>query len=547
MNTVGKLTYQPQLVSVNDIEPAVYNPREADELRLGYLTTSIRYLGFVLPLYSTPEGHLLSGHQRLTVAKEIGCKQVPVVYVPVKEHKWKQANILFNRITNDMDSDENSELYVNELQSASLDDLLEKLEPLTPDTPEFYPCMNPIWRTWPEIEAAGMRDYSSHGVSYAHAIMRLGVLMPALQSAETDKVVNGTYRVYGGIEHQRRKGIEEPVFPMVQIPEKRAALAEALVNLVSMRFTVEKQMGNLLRYGGYRRPENKVEDLVVAMRYWADGKRKKSANKSLEDPKKFWHNFREVHGNSIADMGAGQRRNGIILRQKGITCADWEPYPCDWQGITEDKGDRPSLELARIVSNEFLDQIEAGVKFTSVFANAVINSIPFHEDRMAFLALCHSICSFHTGFYGTSKWYDGASAKDTVPLNRIDEDGNVVEGNQMRLFQVPYEKGVFLTDMSRAPKIQKYHTHEELMHCLSSFWAKPVIYSWKNAKYAYFECHAPKRINPKTLRTALEMEFDMPYPDGSIGLVDRALKVFSARHNVDLFDPKYAPDPRPDR
>lgn len=541
MTTVAGLPYAPQLVPIDAIEPAVYNPREADEMRLGYLTTSIQYLGFVLPLYATPEGHLLSGHQRLTVAKSLGCTHVPVVYVDIKETRWKQVNLLFNRATNDMDADQGSEIFLNELQSVPMDEIMAKVGPLDPTSDEFFPCMNPVWMDGEELTADGIRPYSSHAVSYGHSLLGFKILMPAIRCQETGVIANGSFRTYAGIEHQRRKSIENPVFPVIPVSEDRAPIAEALVNLVSMRFTVEKQMGNLLRYGGYRRPNNKVDDLVVSMRYWPDGKKNKSAAQSLKDPKQFWHKFRKEHGGTVADMGAGQRRNGLILRKKGIKCVDWEPYPCDWQGVTEDKADRPSLELARIISNEFLDEIEAGTKFDSVFANAVINSIPFHKDRMAFIALCHSICSFHTGFYGTAKWIEGLNPKDSLALNRIDENGNVSEGQQVRLFEVPYEPGVLLADISRAPKIQKYHNADELNFILGSFFASWELHSKKGAKYVFFEAHNPKRISPHVLREAIEMEFDMPYPDGKIGLVDRALRVFSERHNVDLADPKYAP------
>jgi hypothetical protein len=50
----------------------------------------------------------------------------------------------------------------------------------------------------------------------------------------------------------------------------------------------------------------------------------------------------------------------------------------------------------------------------------------------------------------------------------------------------------------------------------------------------YFEAHAPKRINPKILKKAIEMEFDLPYPEGKLGLVDRALDAFSKGHDTDL-------------
>ncbi len=68
-----------EMVPIDNVVPAAYNPREADETRLQLLGTSLKKLGFILPLFATPEGHLLSGHQRVTVARTLGCTHVPVV------------------------------------------------------------------------------------------------------------------------------------------------------------------------------------------------------------------------------------------------------------------------------------------------------------------------------------------------------------------------------------------------------------------------------------------------------------------------------------
>jgi hypothetical protein len=225
---------------------------------------------------------------------------------------------------------------------------------------------------------------------------------------------------------------------------------------------------------------------------------------------------------------------------------DWEPYPCDWQEVTGENADRPSLNLSRMISNAFLDEVEGGVIFDSLFANAVLNSIPFHKDRMAFLALCHAVSSFHTGLYGTAKCIEGIKMTGTLPLNRIDANGKVSEGRQMTVFQVPYESGVLLADISKAPKVQKHHTRAGLEKMLKTFYASGQTF-YHGGKYMFFEAHHPRRVNPYVLREALEMEFNMPYPDNqSINLHERAIKVFSQRHNIDLADPIYAPKPEED-
>ena len=536
---MSKKTYEykpPVLVSVDDLKPALYNPREADEYRLELLAASLGYLGFLLPLYATPEGHLLSGHQRLRTAKSLGVTHVPVCYVDIPKKKWKNLNILFNRVTNDMDTQDNSEIYENALDNFDLSKAIQQAQQKEANSPEFYPCLEPKMMRLSDLADMCKRQYSSTAVSHPKVALAHGIAMPILM-AESGHIINGNYRIYAASE----KYGADTYYPTVVVPDAEAHLAEALVNLISMKFTVEKQMADNLRWGGYRRPENKVQDLVTTMRYWPDGIRVLSSTKSLADPAKFWSNWRKWHGGTVVDLGAGQRRNGLILRQKGIDCLDWEPYPCDWQKVTGDPGDKPSLTLSRQVSNEFLDQLETGKKIDSVFMSAVINSVPFHKDRMCVLALAHALCSFKTGVFASAR-QASAKKKGYLPLNRIDDDGKVHTANQMVSFSVPYEENVNLTDISKAPKIQKFHTKEQLYMMFGTFWANVKVHGSPSAGYVFIEARQPRRINPMVLRKALELEFNLPYPNGeSINLHHRALEVFSKRHNVDLFDPKYAP------
>ena len=91
-----------ELVSVSALRPALHNPREADAERLDLVKLSLRKLGFLLPLVASPDGEILSGHQRHTVAVDMGVSRVPVLRVEVPEARRRGLNILFNRATNDI-------------------------------------------------------------------------------------------------------------------------------------------------------------------------------------------------------------------------------------------------------------------------------------------------------------------------------------------------------------------------------------------------------------------------------------------------------------
>lgn len=68
-----------QLLGVSELKGAPYNPRKRDSARFELVKTSLKKLGWLLPMYVTDKGEILSGHQRFDAAKELGAQQVPAV------------------------------------------------------------------------------------------------------------------------------------------------------------------------------------------------------------------------------------------------------------------------------------------------------------------------------------------------------------------------------------------------------------------------------------------------------------------------------------
>lgn len=130
-----------QLVTVGKLLPAAYNPRKADSTRLEFVKMSLQKLGWLLPIYATPEGEILSGHQRHSVAVSMGYTHVPVVYVEcIDDAKRKSLNIVFNKATNDMRKNSRvGDLYerLREYDYSFAKDIPDKI----PNTPMAYPCM----------------------------------------------------------------------------------------------------------------------------------------------------------------------------------------------------------------------------------------------------------------------------------------------------------------------------------------------------------------------------------------------------------------------
>lgn len=108
--TASNSTINPKIVmiKVGDLKPSTYNPRTWNEDTTKQLTESIQQFGLVDPLLvngaSERKNIVIGGHFRLKVAKELGLKEVPVVYLDIPdEAKEKELNLRLNKALGDWD------------------------------------------------------------------------------------------------------------------------------------------------------------------------------------------------------------------------------------------------------------------------------------------------------------------------------------------------------------------------------------------------------------------------------------------------------------
>src|SRR3989344_8817121 len=95
-------------VLIKELRPALYNPRKWNQSQIEALTESIKRFGIVHPLIcnSAPgrENVVIGGHFRLKVAKDLGHKEMPVVYVNIPDlAKEKELNVRLNRNLGEFD------------------------------------------------------------------------------------------------------------------------------------------------------------------------------------------------------------------------------------------------------------------------------------------------------------------------------------------------------------------------------------------------------------------------------------------------------------
>jgi DNA modification methylase len=97
-------------VPINELRMAEYNPRKHSKEQSKQLKESIKRFGFVDPVIcnSSPGRYnvLIGGHFRIEVAKELGLRLIPVVYIAIPDReKEKELNIRLNKNTGEFDFD----------------------------------------------------------------------------------------------------------------------------------------------------------------------------------------------------------------------------------------------------------------------------------------------------------------------------------------------------------------------------------------------------------------------------------------------------------
>lgn len=89
-------------VKIGELKDSEYNPRQATEKDIEDLKNSIKEFGFAEPIVvnSAPERKniIIGGHFRVKVAKEMGIKEIPAVYISIPDIKKEQElNLRLNK------------------------------------------------------------------------------------------------------------------------------------------------------------------------------------------------------------------------------------------------------------------------------------------------------------------------------------------------------------------------------------------------------------------------------------------------------------------
>lgn len=492
------------LVEMRDAESLHFdtsNPRKSSPARMGLLRLSLAKLGFLMPLVAQrSSGLLLSGHQRTTVALDESIHRIPVMSVDIRDEDVRTVNLMANRTTNDFNAMDTGAASEQRIDLQYVTKLLENLPDPDHDNPFAANCkledLTPLVKSVAHL-------YDQKAALAAMVMMRFNVQIPVVAS-DSGVIVNGVNRAFGALE----SGVKE--WPVVRIPDEYAEAARVLLNYLSMDYFIDDDFKDLLRAGAFRRISNDKGTVPKSYRFWANGC-KATIDRDSYSPE-AWNHFRHVHGNDILDFGAGLCKVAPFLQGKGMDAIDFEPYRFNPDRVSAE----PDPDYSREKAREFLDTIaDPKKRFSSIFLSAVMNSIPFPEDRLKVLAIVHALCSRDTAVYGTCRDisdhpYEYGGARRGV------------------YFNIDTEPGVRLGDITSRPKIQKFHSQDEARNMFSRFWR--TVEFWPGGNVFFFKLTNPMMVNYAALRASLEFEFELPYLDRTtMGLSEHARAAFRQR------------------
>lgn len=143
------LDQETQKMNVNDLFPADYNPRldlQPGDEEYEKLKRSIQEFGYVEKvIWNKRTKHIVGGHQRLKVLKDLGYTDILVTVIDEPETREKMLNIALNKIGGDWDNnklkdlleeldDGSNDLDLTGFDESELEDLLTQFH-----VPEFEP------------------------------------------------------------------------------------------------------------------------------------------------------------------------------------------------------------------------------------------------------------------------------------------------------------------------------------------------------------------------------------------------------------------------
>ena len=94
-----------ELIEINKLKPATYNPRQISTKQFKDLKASIKKFGLVDPIIINKDNTVVGGHQRLKICKELKHIETDCVVLDLSKEEERELNIRLNKNTGEFDMD----------------------------------------------------------------------------------------------------------------------------------------------------------------------------------------------------------------------------------------------------------------------------------------------------------------------------------------------------------------------------------------------------------------------------------------------------------
>lgn len=198
----------------------------------------------------------------------------------------------------------------------------------------------------------------------------------------------------------------------------------------------------------------------------------------------------------MVDFGAGKMMYAKMLQNKGYPVLAYEPHL--------KKEGSEALDVRTVVKHiaQIKDDVKTNGLYDMVVLDSVINSITSNEFEHWVLTTCNALMNkdgtFYTGTRNLKVVNDRKNAKKSLDgvryIEFLDKDN----------FGATFRKGVWT--------LQKFHDKKSLEELLSRYFEEVTVYD-SGESQLWAICKKPRQLDAQTYKEALDIEFNMEYPN----------------------------------
>ncbi|WP_181799485.1 methyltransferase domain-containing protein [Kitasatospora acidiphila] len=464
-----------------ELRPADYNPRRLSAEAFERLKASIGRHGIVKPVILNANGTLVAGHQRTKGMTALGITHTPAVMLgtTVRLQDEIRFNLLHNKVETEASIVHAEPGQIGHWtwvpwQSIRIDD--QKNAAFIQAIGQMAAAHGPWGSVVMDDQGRIILNAEYAVVAAAHRFDLLAWTVPSPEAAQLHADLTGEYGVYDwtAIEGQA------PVWNqhIVQPKRLRQRSSKAKTGLTYGSETWEKLVLPWLK------PEQRV-----------------------------------------VDFGAGHGDYATMLRGKGFSVTDYEPYRTAPGKYAVDI--RAVVSMIRAIQKELR---EHGL-FDVVVLDSVINATTSLDYQHWVLATVNALCA-----------EDGVVCLGTRSLlkeTRMEQAGRATTGGAVNMSFLD-DNNVEMNFVAGKWQKLRFHTPETLAALLNPYFAEVKITDASDSNLKAV-CRKPKALQEAEYRKAFEEEFNMPYPNDfrhgkHLELVEFLIKLVLERNSLESRD-----------